>query len=137
MYGTSYLFKFLENYDIPILLVEIIAGITFGSVFGIVDGNIAGWEFFTTLAAFGLLVIMFDAGLEFDSQPVLRQPKIVALIAVMTFLLPFLAGFGFGQFLGLEFFASSLIGVTLSTTSLGWSTRCSTTSAPSTPNAAS
>ena len=119
VYGTSYLFKFLERYDIPILLVEIIAGIVFGSVFGVVSENIAGWEFFTTLAAFGLLVIMFEAGLELDPEPVLERPKIVSLMAVMTFLLPFLAGFGFGQFLGLSFFASFLIGVTLSTTSLG------------------
>jgi Kef-type K+ transport system membrane component KefB len=99
--------------------VEIIAGITFGSVFGVVDENMAGWEFFTTLAAFGLLVIMFEAGLELDLQPVLERPTIVALMSVMTFLLPFLAGFGFGQFLDLQFFASFLIGVTLSTTSLG------------------
>src|SRR6056297_2362291 len=91
VYGTSYLFKFLENYDIPILLVEIIAGIIFGSVFGVVNENIAGWEFFTTLAAFGLLVIMFEAGLELDPEPVLERPKIVSLMAVMTFLLPFLA----------------------------------------------
>jgi Kef-type K+ transport system membrane component KefB len=119
VYGTSYLFKFLENYDIPILLVEIIAGIIFGSVFGVVNENIAGWEFFTTLAAFGLLVIIFEAGLELDPKPVLKRPKTVALMSIMTFLLPFLAGFGFGQFLELNFFASFLIGVTLSTTSLG------------------
>ncbi|GAB7093682.1 monovalent cation:proton antiporter-2 (CPA2) family protein [Halolamina litorea] len=119
VYGTSYLFKFLENYDIPILLVEIIAGIVFGSVFGVVDESIAGWEFFTTLAAFGLLVIMFEAGLELDPEPVLERPKTVGFMAILTFLLPFLAGFGFGQVLGLNFFASFLIGVTLSTTSLG------------------
>lgn len=119
VYGTSYLFKFLERYDIPILLVEIIAGIVFGSVLGLVHDGIPGWEFFTTLAAFGLLVIMFEAGLELDPEPVLERPKQVAVMAVMTFLIPFFAGFGFGQFLGLTFFASYLIGVTLSTTSLG------------------
>lgn len=119
VYGTSYLFKFLEGYDIPILLVEIIAGIVFGSILGVVDASIAGWEFFTTLAALGLLVIMFEAGLELDPKPVMERPKTVAFMAVLTFLLPFLAGFGFGQFLGLNFFASFLIGVTLSTTSLG------------------
>lgn len=119
VYGTSYLFKFLERYDIPILLVEIMAGIVFGSILGIVDESIAGWEFFTTLAAFGLLVIMFEAGLELDPKPVLERPKQVALMAVLTFFLPFAAGVGFGLFLGLRFFASFLIGVTLSTTSLG------------------
>ena len=119
VYGTSYLFKYFERYDIPILLVEIIAGIVFGSVFGIVHDGIAGWEFFTTLAAFGLLVIMFEAGLELDPKPVLERPKTVGLMSITTFLLPFLAGFGFGQFLELNFFASFLIGVTLSTTSLG------------------
>ena len=119
VYGTSYLFKYFERYDIPILLVEIIAGIVFGSVLGVVDEGTPGWEFFTTLAAFGLLVIMFEAGLELDPKPVLKRPKTVAFMSVTTFLLPFLAGFGFGQFLGLNFFASFLVGVTLSTTSLG------------------
>lgn len=119
VYGTSYLFKYFERYDIPILLVEIVAGIVFGSILGVVDQGIHGWEFFTTLAALGLLVIMFEAGLELDPKPVMKRPKQVAFMAVMTFMLPFLAGFGFGQFLGLNFFASFLIGVTLSTTSLG------------------
>ena len=100
VYGTSYLFKYFERYDIPILLVEIIAGIVFGSVLGVVDEGTPGWEFFTTLAAFGLLVIMFEAGLELDPKPVLKRPKTVAFMSVTTFLLPFLADFGFGQCLG-------------------------------------
>ena len=119
VYGTSYLFKFLERYDIPVLMVEIIAGIVFGSILGVVHEGMPGWEFFTTLAAFGLLVIMFEAGLELEPEPVLERPKQVVVMAIMTFLLPFAAGVGFGQFLGLSFFASFLIGVTLSTTSLG------------------
>ncbi len=119
VYGTSYLFKYFERYDIPILLVEIIAGIVFGSVLGVVHDGIAGWEFFTTLAAFGLLVIMFEAGLELNPKPVLKRPKKVAFMAIMTFVLPFAAGFGFAQYLALNFFASFLVGVTLSTTSLG------------------
>lgn len=53
VYGTSSLFTYFERDDIPIPLVEIIAGIVFGSVLGIADQGIVGWEFFVTLAAFG------------------------------------------------------------------------------------
>lgn len=119
VYGTSFVFAWLRRYDIPILAVEILAGIVFGATLGLVNDGTAGYDFFVSLAAFGLLMIMFDAGLELDPEIIRRDPVRVTALAVSTFLLPFAAGFGLGQFLDLSLFASFLTGVTVSTTSLG------------------
>ena len=119
VYGTSLIFKSLTNYNVPILAVEMLAGILFGSVFDIVNPSMPGFEFFTALAAFGLLMIMFDAGLELDPDTIRRNPQQIIELAVFTFLLPFISGFGLARVLGLNLFASFLTGVTISTTSLG------------------
>lgn len=119
VYGTSYSLKFLEQYDIPILAVEILAGVVFGSILGIIGPETGGYEFLLSMAAFGLLVIMFDAGLELDPALIRDNPRAVGLLGVSTFAIPFLAGVGLGLGFGLSFFASFLVGVTVSTTSLG------------------
>lgn len=119
IYGTSYSLKFLERYDIPILAVEILAGVIFGSFLGIVGPETTGYDFLLSMAAFGLLVIMFDAGLELDPGLIRDNPRTVGLLGASTFVIPFLAGVGLGHVIGLSIFASFLIGVTVSTTSLG------------------
>ncbi|MFB6204644.1 MAG: cation:proton antiporter [Candidatus Nanohaloarchaea archaeon] len=119
VYGTSYLLKFLERYEIPVLAVEILAGIIFGSVLGLVTPSTPGFNVIASMAAFGLLLIMFDAGLELDPGLIGDNPVRVAKLGALTFLLPFLSGVGLGIFLGLDTFASFLVGVTASTTSLG------------------
>lgn len=119
VYGTSYAFKGLEEYDVPVLAVEILAGIVFGSVLGLFGPGAPGYEFFVSLAAFGLLTIMFDAGLELNPSVIADDPRRVGTLAVLTFVLPFLGGVGLGRLLGLTLFASFLVGVTVSTTSLG------------------
>lgn len=119
IYGTSYLLKFLEQYDIPVLAVEILAGVVFGSFLGIIGPQTNGYEFLLSMAAFGLLVIMFDAGLELDPVLIRENPRTVSLLGVSTFAIPFLFGVGLGLGVGLTIFASFLVGVTVSTTSLG------------------
>ncbi|WP_020222377.1 cation:proton antiporter, partial [Halarchaeum acidiphilum] len=119
VYGTSYVFTFLRRWDVPLLAVEILAGIVFGSAFGFISPGSAGYDFFEALAAFGLLMIMFDAGLELDPEVVREDPLRVAKLGLLTFVLPFLAGVGFALALSLSPFAAYLTGVTVSTTSLG------------------
>ncbi|MFB6076637.1 MAG: cation:proton antiporter [Candidatus Nanohaloarchaea archaeon] len=119
VYGTSYLLKFLETYDVPVLAVEILAGILFGAVLGVVGPHIAGYEVLTSVAAFGLLMIMFDAGLELDPYLIREDPSMIAKMAALTFVLPFLSGVGLALFLGLPLFAAFLVGITISTTSIG------------------
>ena len=121
VYGTSFLFRFLERYDFPILAVGIVAGIVFGSVLGVVGQGTAGYSFLIELAAFGLLMIMFDAGLELDPDVIRRNPRRVGKLAMLTFVLLFLAeiGLALALALGLTLFAVFLVGVIVSTTSLG------------------
>ncbi|MFB6109800.1 MAG: cation:proton antiporter [Halodesulfurarchaeum sp.] len=119
VYGTSYSLKFLERYDIPILAVEILAGVIFGSYLGVITPRTPGYEFLLSLAALGLLVIMFDAGLELNPTVLKDNPRTVGILGISTFALPFVAGVGLGLGIGLSVFASVLVGVTISTTSLG------------------
>lgn len=119
IYGTTYAFGVIERYDIPVLVSEILAGIVFGSILGIVGPGMHGYEFIVGLASFGLLLIMFDAGLELDPKPIREDPQTVAVLGVLTFVLPFLAGVALGLAIGLTTFAAFLVGVTISTTSLG------------------
>jgi Kef-type K+ transport system membrane component KefB len=119
VYATNYFLIPSEKYGVPVLGAEIVAGILFGSVFNVLSSSIPGFEFITSLAAIGLMLIMFDAGLELKPSAIRRNAKVVTEIGVMTFLLPFVAGLGFGLLLGKGMFASILIGITVSTTSLG------------------
>jgi len=119
VYGSSYGLKFLENYNIPVLAVQILAGILAGSVFGIITSAHHGYDFLLTLAAFALLLIMFDAGLELNPSLIKSNPKKVGVLGALTFVFPFLAGVGLAFALGLTVFAAFLVGITVSTTSLG------------------
>jgi Kef-type K+ transport system membrane component KefB len=119
VYGTSFVFRFLERYQFPVLAVEILAGIVFGSILGVVGQGSPGYQFILHLAAFGLLMVMFDAGLELNPEIIRRNPRTVGKLAAFTFVLPFLAGVGLAIYLGLSTFAAFLVGVTVSTTSLG------------------
>ncbi|MDY6770830.1 MAG: cation:proton antiporter [Candidatus Nanohaloarchaea archaeon] len=119
VYATTYAFKFLEQYDIPVLAVEILAGLVFGSMLGLVGPGIHGYEVLMAMASFGLMMIMFDAGLELDPEIVLENPRMISKLAVLTFFLPFLAGIGLALFLELGLFAAFLVGITISTTSMG------------------
>ncbi|WP_435124970.1 cation:proton antiporter [Halobaculum sp. D14] len=119
VYGTSYALGFLERFDVPVLVAEILAGILFGSVLGVVGPGMHGYHFLVSLASFGLLLIMFEAGVELDTEPLRQRPRQVAVLGLLTFVLPFLGGAGFALAMGLGHFAGFLVGVTVSTTSLG------------------
>lgn len=119
VYGASYCLKPLEDYNIPVLAVQILAGILAGSIFGVISPTHHGYDFLITLAAFALLLIMFDAGLELNPGLIKSNPKKVGILGVLTFVFPFLAGVGLAFVLDLTLFAAFLVGVTVSTTSLG------------------
>ncbi|WP_227380818.1 cation:proton antiporter [Haladaptatus halobius] len=119
VYGTNYSLRFLEDYGIPIVATEILAGIIFGSLLGIISPGLPGYDFLVTLAAFGLLLIMFQAGIELDLGLIRRQPKRIGILGGLTFMIPFLAGAGLAVYLGFNLFAAYLVGIVISTTSLG------------------
>jgi len=119
VYGTNYLLTPLERYGVPVLGAEILAGMIFGSFFGVLSPATTGYALIVSLAALGLMLIMFDAGLELDPSLLRDNMKVVTELGLMTFLVPFLAGLGLGFIMDLGLFASILIGITVSTTSLG------------------
>jgi len=71
------------------------------------------------LANLGLIFLMFLAGLEMDLKQVKDDLEETALLGFMTFTIPFLSGFLLAQFFHMEFNVSLLVGVILSTTSIG------------------
>lgn len=119
VYGTNYMLIYLEKYGVPILGIEILAGMVFGSIFGVLSPETAGYSLIISIAALGLMLIMFDAGLELDPSLLRDHAKVVTELGLMTFLVPFVTGILFGLWLNLTIFASILIGITVSTTSLG------------------
>jgi len=101
-----------------VALVEILIGALAGNIPGI-DRHIAQPEFVTFLASVGSLVLTFLAGAEID--PVALRGHWMASLSIgfVSFLLPFVAAFGFcGLVLHWHLPAAEIGGVALSTTSV-------------------
>ncbi|EGQ43048.1 MAG: Kef-type K+ transport family [Candidatus Nanosalina sp. J07AB43] len=119
VYATNYFLIPSEKYGVPVLGAEIVSGIVFGAVTGALTPSTPGFELITSFAAIGLMLIMFEAGLELKPKSIKKHAGEVAEIGLATFFVPLLVGIGFGLLLDLGIFASVLIGITVSTTSLG------------------
>ena len=119
VYATNYFLIPSEKYGVPVLGAEILSGILFGAVTGALTASTPGFELITSFAAIGLMLIMFEAGLELKPKSIKEHAGEVAEIGLATFFIPLLTGIGFGLLLDLGLFASVLIGITVSTTSLG------------------
>jgi Kef-type K+ transport system membrane component KefB len=119
VYATNYFVIPSEKYGVPVLGAEIVSGIVFGAFTGALRPSTPGFELITSFAAIGLMLIMFEAGLELRPKSIKNHAGEVAGIGLATFFVPLLVGIGFGLLLNLSVFASVLIGITVSTTSLG------------------
>ena len=119
VYATNYFVIPSEKYGVPVLGAEIVSGIVFGAFTGALTPSTPGFELITSFAAIGLMLIMFEAGLELRPKSIKNHAGEVAGIGLATFFVPLLVGIGFGLLLNLSVFASVLIGITVSTTSLG------------------
>ena len=119
VYATNYFLIPSEKYGVPVLGAEIVSGIVFGAFTGALTPSTPGFELITSFAAIGLMLIMFEAGLELRPKSIKNHAGEVAGIGLATFFVPLLVGIGFGLLLNLSVFASVLIGITVSTTSLG------------------
>ena len=119
VYATNYFLIPSEKYGVPVLGAEIVSGIVFGAFTGALTPSTPGFELITSFAAIGLMLIMFEAGLELKPKSIKNHAGEVAGIGLATFFVPLLVGIGFGLLLDLSVFASVLIGITVSTTSLG------------------
>ncbi|GAB4421837.1 MAG: cation:proton antiporter [Thermodesulfovibrionales bacterium] len=111
-------FAFLH---LPSVLGEVIAGIIIGpSLLGIIVPDAT----FYLLAEIGILLLLFEVGLETDVGQLVKVGIQSSLVAVTGVMLPALAGFWLGsQFFHLPFVTSLFIGGTLVATSIGITVR--------------
>ncbi len=103
---------------VPAALVEIVVGALAGNIPGI-QQHVTPTDIVTFLASAGSLVLTFLAGAEIDPVSLRGHWKASLSIGLVSFLLPFLAAFGFcGLVLGWHLHAAEIGGIALSTTSV-------------------
>ena len=103
---------------VPAALVEIVVGALAGNIPGI-QQHVTQTGFVTFLASVGSLVLTFLAGAEIDPVSLRGHWKASVSIGLASFLLPFLAAFGFCKLvLGWQLHAAEIGGIALSTTSV-------------------
>lgn len=99
---------------IPVALLEILAGIFAANLLGVESTAII-----EVLANFGIMALMYLAGLEIDLDLLRRKAKVCSVIGLASFLAPFLTILGFSHFfLDFSTMQSLLVGIALSTTSI-------------------
>ena len=99
---------------VSVALIEIGMGVLGGNFFGF---HTTTWIDF--LATFGAGLLTFLAGAEIDPDSLRRHAKVSLSIGVISFLLPFVAAFGFARFVaGWNLQAAEIAGIALSTTSV-------------------
>jgi len=102
---------------IPTVIGEIGAGILLGpSLLGLIEPS----QIFQMLAEFGIILLLFQVGLETDVTRLLHSGGRATVVAIAGFVAPFLAGFLLSmQVFHLPLIVSLFIGGTLTATSIG------------------
>jgi len=105
----------------PSIIGELTAGVILGpSVLGWVTPN----EAISLLAEIGIILLLFEVGLEADIQHLARAGKRALVIAVAGFVFPFILGFAVSKYLfDLPLLVSLFVGGTLTATSIGITVR--------------
>jgi Kef-type K+ transport system membrane component KefB len=105
----------------PAILGELIGGVILGaSVLGVLDpADLA----IKTLAELGLLILLFEIGLQTDLRALTRVGGTAFIIAVIGVTLPFLFGYSALIAMGVNNLAAIVCGASLTATSIGISTR--------------
>jgi Kef-type K+ transport system membrane component KefB len=75
------------------------------------------------LAELGVILLLFETGMETNLRQLLKVGWQSAAVATTGIVLPFASGFMLGQLLGLEVLVSLLVGATLTATSIGITAR--------------
>ena len=101
----------------PSVIGELLAGVILGP-------SLLGWlapnEMLKLLAEIGIILLLFQVGLETDIRRLVRAGKQSLVVAIGGFLVPFAFGFALGHWLfGLSLLVSLFIGGTLTATSIG------------------
>ncbi len=105
----------------PAVLGELLAGVILGtSVVGLVDPKN---EVLHLLAELGVVILLFEIGLETDLRKLLQVGTASAVVAIVGVALPFALGYGVCRLLGLSNITAIVAGATLTATSVGITAR--------------
>jgi len=106
---------------VPPVMGEMLAGIILGpSLFGWVEVN----DVIQTLAEIGLILLLFEVGLDSDISRLAKRGYKASVVAVGGFIVPFFGGFALSYwFFELPLLLSMFIGGTLTATSIGVTVR--------------
>jgi Kef-type K+ transport system membrane component KefB len=110
----------MERIGQTAVLGELLAGVAIGpGGLGLVEESAV----IHALAELGVLILLFEVGLESDLGELLRAGPQATLVAVVGVVLPFAAGFGIMQALGHPPLLAVFVGATLTATSVGITAR--------------
>lgn len=110
----------MERIGQTAVLGELLAGVIIGpGVLGLVHES----EVLHALAELGVLILLFEVGLESDLGDLLRAGVQAALVALVGVAIPFAVGFGVMQWLGHPPLVAVFVGATLTATSVGVTAR--------------
>jgi Kef-type K+ transport system membrane component KefB len=121
-----------ERFGQPAVLGELIAGVILGgSVLGVVPADGPGAEIIHVLAELGVVLLLFEIGLETDLKEMFRVGTASLSVAAVGVVLPFALGFAYWAYLphaasagGADLtMAAIFVGATLTATSVGITAR--------------
>lgn len=102
------------------VLGELLAGVLIGpGVFGLVRES----EILGALAEIGVVILLFEIGLESDLDELLRAGPQSAVVALVGVACPFLLGFALSTWWGQPMLVAVFVGATLTATSVGITAR--------------
>ena len=110
----------MERLGQTAVLGELLAGVVIGpGVLGLVHES----EVIHALAELGVLILLFEVGLESDFDELLKAGLQATLVAVVGVVLPFAAGFALMRWFGHPPLLAVFVGATLTATSVGITAR--------------
>ena len=113
-----------ERIGQPAVLGELVAGVLLGgSVLGIVPHEGAAGELLHVLAQLGVLLLLFEIGLETDLREMFRVGPASLAVAVVGVAVPFGLGYAYWVWTGHSTTAAVFVGATLTATSVGITAR--------------
>lgn len=120
--GTAKLFGAVAKWiGQPAVLGELVAGVILGmSVAGIVDPKYEIWHLLSEL---GVVILLFEIGLETDLKKLLQVGGASAAVALVGVALPFGLGYAVCLMLGLSNLVAIVAGASLTATSVGITAR--------------
>ena len=117
----------MERIGQTAVLGELLAGVLIGpGVLGLVHES----EVLHALAELGVLILLFEVGLESDLDELLRAGLQATLVALVGVVVPFAVGYGVMQWLGHPPLVAVFVGATFTATSVGVARACRPGSAP-------